>query len=86
MPKYINYLGPDGLEYPIIFPETLKHSEVNRMVTGIYPGFKAKSAGFIRLFVNDENKIKADPYGASVSLGIQSSQDDIWALERTIDN
>jgi len=62
---------------PIIFNETVKHSDAAKGLGNI------KSAGFVYVSFNiDTNKFVCTPFGESISLGIKSSSDDKMKLER----
>jgi hypothetical protein len=70
--KYI-VVGVGNLEVPIIFPETLNHSEVARPFKNVI------SAGFCSI---PDRESEYSVWGKSVSLGIESREKDAELLDR----
>jgi len=69
--KYV-IINKNGYDYPIIFPVTLDHSTFkdNKIISA---GFVDITAGFT---VDDPSKIECVTYGKSVTLNVNSRQED----------
>lgn len=61
--KYIVFMSPSGLEYPVLFPEFIDHSEIAKSI-----GDTPISAGFCS--VDDRGHISV--YGKSQTLNLVS--------------
>jgi len=72
--KYIMFLDPAGLEYPIVFPDWVDHSMMARCITGLYPGIKPVSAGFCGK--------QGEAWGKSVTLELESRKEDARGLRK----
>lgn len=75
--KYIIFQDPNGLAYPIVFPEFIDHSFIKNAFKSIWPRTNAISAGFC----NAQGSV----YGESRTLGIESHQEDEWCLKKLLD-
>ena len=68
MSKYVKFEDRSGDQFCIVFPDTLRHSDI---AAAIQIEFRAtpKSAGFVSS-VKDDNNVR--PYGKSESLNLNS--------------
>lgn len=68
MQKYVMFRDASGLEFPILFPEILKHKDIADRL-----GYEVVSAGFVSLEGNPQGP-ELDVYvrGESLSLRIKS--------------
>ena len=78
--KYIMYENIDGESFPIIFPKTIQHNEINRAIKKEFPGLKAVSAGYYK---TDAYMKELGPHveGESITLKLKSNVKD----DETID-
>lgn len=76
MAKYLFFTTKEEGELSILFEDVIGHDEMLAMVSKKYTDVKAISAGF--WFVDLKGNIKAQ--GRSVSLNIDSRDDDSWLL------
>jgi len=70
--KYIMYESPSQGYVPILFPATMSHNEINRVILNEWPGFVPVTAGEVKL--NDNKEVVA--FGHSQTLKLQSQPDD----------
>ena len=69
--KYIIFERPDGLQYPMLFPDHfINHNEVKVNYD------KPVAAGKFSLGIGDDGNASISVYGESVSLKLKSNPDD----------
>ena len=69
---------------PILFPDHIGHDEINRMVKAIYPGVKAKSAGFVSITAQDNRYLKSYVERESTSLKLKPDKEDTRYIDLMI--
>ena len=67
--KYI-IVKKDGVEYPILFPNVMNHSDMFKLVGG-----DLISAGFCTISSTDNGDIQYSAYGKSVTLDVSSREE-----------
>lgn len=76
--KYVIFEEPSGVEYPIVFPDLVKHDFIVQCVNTAYPGIKPISAGFCN--------VSGEAWGKSISLNMKSRPiEDRWYLKKLFD-
>lgn len=63
--------------YPIIFPKLINHDEMAKRI-----GDKILSAGFVNFRRNEEGDIVAQAYGSSITLNLESREEDSKIITR----
>jgi len=67
--KYIIFNGPGSGEFPVLFPQHIKHSMMAQCVMSSYPGIIPVRAGFVSLSIGGDY---FNCYGKSKSLELES--------------
>ena len=67
---------PYGIQYPIVFPDLVKHDFITQCVNAAYPGIRPISAGFVSL--------DGIPYGQSVGLQMKPLPGDTYLLKKLL--
>jgi len=69
--KYIMYEARDGSRLPVIFPVTMDHSDMNKLMQQHKTVLNPVSAGFVLV---DESGVRC--YGCSMTMQIGSTDED----------
>ena len=73
--KYIMFEF-SGMRWPILFPETVTHSDIARSITSHFSEFEVVSAGFCNRH--------GDVYGEAVSLKVKSDPADTMLIKKML--
>ena len=72
--KYVMFDWPGQGSIPIVFPDSVDHCDIKKMVTSVYSGVKATSAGRI-----EQIDGRFECFGRSVTLNLEPDKlDEIW--------